>query len=252
MNHKYKQFYQIIRIKKMDRAIESQIVNEREKNKLELLKQEPPKHICMGRGFIGMSNYPLQSKPCSRTATHLVYFFDDDIVGLDDNQHLTLDDVRQLYKNRYKQCNSQKYDNCQCECDQKHPCQRCIKTYYDRPIYMCNACMGLTEFDYVELLNQSVNQSDELGQFCCGLGYVKFRGSCSGPNKQCQKCKMHGGYVCCGEPISVLHYLTCNEKPVHNIGNGYVLCDDCYCLFTTEHLINSTFEQKIKHLLGKK
>ena len=38
------------------------------------------------------------SKPCSRTATHLVYFFDDDIVGLDDNQHLTLDDVRQLYK----------------------------------------------------------------------------------------------------------------------------------------------------------
>ena len=73
---------------------------------------------------------------------------------------------------------------------------------------------------------------------------MKFRGSCSGPNKQCQKCKMHGGYVCCGEPISVLHYLTCNENQ-YTILVMDMYCDDCYCLFTTEHLINSTFEQKL-------
>lgn len=247
-----KQFFSIMRKKKLNEDYSS--------IKTPLNRSEPDKPKCMGRGFIGMPNWPLKSKSCSKSATHLVYFVDD--TNFISTKGVSLDVIRQFYKNKLEQADKslvgEKYTNCQCSCDARNPCRKCIAAYYDRPIHMCSVCMGLTEFDYVEPLIQHSQLPDQhelpdkLGKYCCGLGYMQFRSKCEIPGKQCQNCMVLGSHVKCGKLIPIFHYLACNEKPVHNIGDGYVLCNDCNFLFQHEITKTSTFEQKVKRLLEKK
>ncbi len=153
--------------------------------------------MCQERGFIGGSSTPMSSPPCCETATFKVYFLDT--------------------------------QSSECTCTPDSPCKHCLDERYEGPILMCATCAGLTEYDFIQHIDEtmSTRQDNE----CCGLGLV-----------------MYVSKNTTGQLKRIARYLICDEPSTHDLGKHLKLCDECFEMTKTEHFMKTSLEDKIRQL----